>query len=418
MKNILLLILTFISHHSIAQVVIESNPSYISSSERPILDEWLDVESLDGRAEPVTIVNPSEKICFDKKMLVKARVPQGVGYTCIFINTKIGLVGYTPLSKNRTFCELDVNDPDFNFNIIGLKGTHFNYYNSNENDILKHHVITKNTTSQGLITTAVASNEPIYRKDEQQEFFGKVKAWNYKATGRTESWWIFGKTIPEKLVMQPNKFLGLFGVGYQFAEQGLFIILKLSSSGTYSYEAEILELSDIPTCLNSNIFRIFEENELVEAETNLEEGQQRLNRRIQKIRESDDPCKELKEKVLKQNKKLTGIVQHMVQSMQQGRQQQNMQLQVEKEVEQQQAMVDEYDAKICKKEVQLAKTHSQSSRQILQKEKRCLQQNRDFDDQMLSRFRNIQTANRNNPTKAMKQMVQARQDFKRRPCTN
>ncbi|HRD58032.1 MAG TPA: hypothetical protein PK504_08265 [Ferruginibacter sp.] len=417
MKNILLLLLLFISIQIKSQVVIEPNPSYTNSSEKPVLNEWLDVESLDGRTEP-TQPNPSEKICFDKKMLVKARVPQGTGYTCIFVNTKIGLVGYTPFTKNFPSCELDVSDPDFNFNIIGLKGTHFNYYNSVRKGELRHHLVTNNTHRQGLVFSAVGSNEPIYKKDAQREFFGKVKAWEYKANGRTESWWIFGKTIPDKLVMQPNKYLGIFGVGYQFAEQGMFIILQLSGSSTYGYEAEVLELKDIPTCFNSTLFRIVEENEMEEAVTNLQQGQERIDRQIEENSASNNPCKSYKEKVLKQNKKVAEITKNMVQSMQQGRRSQSLQLQVEREIETQQSAVDGYQEALCRKDVQISNAHIESSVQRLQQERRCIEKNKEFDLQMLGRFRSFQEAHRNDPIKLLQLMANARKQYRREPCRN
>lgn len=415
MKSLLLSFLLLATISLKAQVVIEPNPSYSNSGEKPLLDEWLDVESLDGRTEPAT-VNPAEKICFDKRMLVKARVPQGTGYTCIFVNTKIGLVAYTPFSKSMPFCELNTNDPDFNFNIIGLKGTHFNYYNSEQHGVLKHHLLTNNTHRQGLVFSAIGSNQPIYRKNEQREFFGKVKAWEYKAMGATTSWWIFGKTLPDKLVMQPNKYLGLFGVGYQYTEQGLFIILQLSDGGAYNYEAEVLQIEDVPTCFNSSPFRIVEENEMADAVDNIQQAEENIDRRIAQNSTSDDPCKTLREKTLKQQKKVADITKQQIQSLQQGRQTQSMEQQVDREIETLQLMVDGAEEGICKKDQQIARSQSASSRQRLVQEKTCLLQNKAFELQMLSRFTAIKTQYRNQPAKAIQAMVQARRELTRQPC--
>lgn len=415
MKYAFFLSFLFFTMLTQAQVVIEPNPSYTNSSEKPLLDEWLDVESLDGRTEP-EIPDPSQKICFDKRMVVKARVPQGTGYTCIYVNTKIGLVAYTPFSKTRIAFGLDVDDPRFNFNIIGLKGTHFNYYNSTQNAVLKHHLLTNNTHRQGLLLSSTTGTEPVYKKDTQREFFGKVKAWEYKANGRQESWWVFGKTLPEKLIMQPSKYLGLYGVGYQFTEQGLFIILQLAGSGAYSYDAEILELEDVPTCFNSSLFRIIEENEMEEAVQNLQQAQEKIDRRIEQNSSSDNPCKSFKEKTLKQNKKVADIAKQQMQSMQQGQQTQSLQQHVEREVENAQLMVDGIDEDICKKEVQLARTQNESSRQRLQQERNCLQQRRSFEQQILTRFKSIKDQYPGQPAKAIKGMAQVRQELRREPC--
>lgn len=417
MKYICLPAILFFSIATHSQVVIEPNPSYTNSSEQRLLDEWLDVESLDGRTEP-EVPNPSQKICFDKRMVVKARVPQGTGYTCVYVNTKIGLVAYTPFSKTRTSFGLDINDPRFNFNIIGLKGTHFNYYNSTQNGVLKHHLLTNNTHRQGLLLSSNSGTEPVYKKDAQREFFGKVKAWEYKANGRMESWWVFGKTLPDKLVMQPNKYLGLYGVGYQYAEQGLFIILQLAGSGVYNYDAEILELEDVPTCFNSTLFRIIEENEMEETVQNLQEAQEKIDRKIEQNSSSDNPCKAYKEKTLKQNKKVADIAKQQVQSMQQGQQAQSLQQQVEREVETAQLTVDGIDEEICKKDIQLARTQNESSRQRLQQERSCLQQQRSFEQQILTRFKSIKNEFPGQPAKAIQGMVKVRQELRRQRCRN
>lgn len=399
-----------------AQVVIEPNPSYTNSSEKPLLDEWLDVESLDGRTEPELVNNPSQKICFDKKMLVKARIPTGTGYCCIFINTKIGLVGYTGISKNMPGCELDVNDRNFNFNIIGLKGTHFNYMNSVRKGELRHHVITSNTHRQGLVFSAVATNEPLHRKDEQRAFFGKVKAWLYKANGRTESWWVFGKTLPDKLVAQPKKYLGLYGVGYQFAEQGMFIIMQLEGTGAYNYEAEILELQDIPTCFDATVFSVFEEEDLAQAQEDLNEVSGRIDQKIRENDASSGPCKALKDKSLKQQKKMTDVKNQQVQSMRQGRMNESMSAQVAFEIEQTQMMIDHAEEGLCKKTEQLARTDNQSSRQRIVQEKQCLNIQKSHYQELLAKFKRAQTEYRARPAQAIQAMVQIKRETRMPPC--
>lgn len=416
MKYSCLIFALIMSANTEAQVVIEPNPSYTTSPERPVLDEWLNVESLDGRTEPGQISNPSQKICFDKKMLVKARIPSGTGYSCIFVNTKTGLVGYTGISKTRPSCELDINDPDFNFNIIGLKGNHFNYINSRQKGILKYHVVTSNTHRQGLVFSSVASNEPLYRKDEQKEFFGKVKAWLYKSNGRTESWWVFGKTLPEKLVAQPKKYLGLYGVGYQFAEQGLFIILQLEGTGAYNYEAEILELQDIPTCFDATPFRIFEETELAQAQENLHEAVERMDQKIRENAGSNSPCRAFREKSLKQQKKMTEVKNLQLQHMRQGRTEQSMSSQVEFEIEQTQMMIDNAEESLCKHTEQLARTDSESSRQRITREKNCISITKSHYEALLAKFKRAQTEYRARPAQAIQAMVQIKRETRMPPC--
>lgn len=349
-------------------------------------------------------------------MIVKTRNAQSTGFTCLFINTKIGLVGYTPITKNNPIVELNTNDPNFNFNVIGLKGTHYNYYNSVQKNIIKHHVVTGNTHRQGLTFSAIGTNEPIYKKDEQREFFGKVKAWLYRANGSSENWWVFGKTIPDKLVMQPKKNIGIFGVGYHYADKGLFIILQLESQGSNQFESEILKLEDVPNCFDASSFRIVEENEVQDAILKQEDVKQKIDEQISKNSASNNPCKELKEKTLRQNKKLTEVTQNMMKAIQQGRQQQSMQLQVQKDIEQQQAIVDDYNEKICKKEAQISRSQNSSSSQRYIQEKACLQQNLNFETEKLNKFKTIQEAHLNEPAKAIQLILQTRQQQGRIPC--
>ena len=405
MKQLPIIVLLLVNVFAKAQVVIEPNPSYTNSSEKPVLDEWLDVESLDGRTEPA-VVNPSEKICFDKRMLVKANTPTGVAFTCVFINTKIGLIGYTGLKKTMPSCELDIGDINFNFNIIGLKGTHFNYTNGMYKGELRHRVVTFDTHRQGLVFSDIATNEPLHRKDNQKEFFDKVKAWEYKANGRTESWWLFGKTLPEKFVAQPKKYLGLFGVGYQFAEQGLFIILQFSGAGSYGYEAEVLELMDIPTCFNADLFSVFEETELAQAQENMQEATDRIEQRIRENATSANHCKTLKDKSLKQQKKATEVKKLQLQQMQQDRRTEMMHSQVEFEIENTQMMADNVEEEICKVTQKIDRTQSELTKQELIRRKKCLMVQLPYYQQLVAKFKAAQGQYPERPAEAMQSIMQ------------
>jgi hypothetical protein len=289
MKIGLILIGTvFVARALNAQVVIEPNPSYINPANRPFFDELLDGEGyLDDLSPEPPSVND---ICFDKKIKIKVTSNKGPVETCMFVNTKIGLVGYAELKTNSAgICDILPGLPDFKFNILGLKGDLFNYFNRMQRGRLVH-TKTRYKNVRRVEEHSAAEEGILYRKDDSREFLGgKIKAWLYQYESGETQYYIFGKTLPDKIVMEPLKYLGLYGVGYQYSEEGLFIVMAIEKEG---YESYIMEMENVPSCFNHTLFSFMEEQSYRNQNESIENEQTRLNELKER---SQNPCLTLKQ---------------------------------------------------------------------------------------------------------------------------
>lgn len=297
MKNGLLLIgICFLSFTTNAQVVIEPNPSYTNPANRPYFDELLDEEEY---LDELTPEPPSENdICFDKKIKIKVTTNKGPVETCLFVNMKIGLVGYAELKPGGAgICDILTGLPDFKFNILGLKGDLFNYFNRMQKGRLVHSK-TRYKNARRVDEHSAAEQGILYKKDDSREFLGgKVKAWLYQYENGQTQYYIFGKTLPDKIVMEPLKYLGIFGVGYQYCEEGLFIIMAVEKDG---FESSILTMENVPTCFNHTIFRFLEEQSHTTQNEVIDDEQTRLNELKSR---SQSPCLTLKQQRIDFKKK-------------------------------------------------------------------------------------------------------------------
>lgn len=279
-----------------AQVVIEPNPSYINPAHRPFFDELLDGdEYLDEPAPEPPSVND---ICFDKKIKIKVTSNKGPVETCMFVNTKIGLVGYSELKPNSAgICDILTGLPDFKFNILGLKGDLFNYSNRMQKGRLVH-TKTRYKNARRVDEHSAAEEGILYKKDDSREFLGgKIKAWLYQYENGQTQYYVFGKTLPDKIVMAPLKYLGLYGVGYQYSEEGLFIIMAIEKDGFESY---IMEMENVPTCFNHTLFTFLEEQSYTNQNETIENEQTRLDELKER---SQSPCLGLKQQKIDFKKK-------------------------------------------------------------------------------------------------------------------
>lgn len=271
-----------------AQVVIEPNPSYTNPANRPFFDELLDEEEY---LDELTPEPPSENdICFDKKIKIKVTTNKGPVETCLFVNMKIGLVGYAELKPGGAgICDILTGLPDFKFNILGLKGDLFNYSNRMQKGRLVH-TKTRYKNARRVDEHSAAEQGILYKKDASREFLGgKVKAWLYQYENGQTQYYIFGKTLPDKIVMEPLKYLGIFAVGYQYSEEGLFIIMAVEKDG---FESSILSMENVPTCFNHTLFRFTEEQSYTIRTEAIEQEQTRLDELKNR---SQSPCLGLKQ---------------------------------------------------------------------------------------------------------------------------
>lgn len=269
-----------------AQVVIEDNPSYTNSPDKPYLDKILDASVLAGTTAEEDISPNGQKICFDKKIKVKTNTLSGPAEVCLFINTKIGLVAYTSLKPGIPgACNINQEQQDFSLSIIGLKGNLYTYRNIKKKGVIEHWMMTGNSHRFMYQYSSTEANSMLYKKDESKMYCnGKVKAWAYKYEHRDEKWFLFGKSLPDAVVMQPLKYLGNFGVGFQYTDKGLLLIMEVSSE---SFTASIVSIEDVYECFNPAPFKIFEEEHLTKSLQDISEKREKLEAKIAKIKHDE-----------------------------------------------------------------------------------------------------------------------------------
>ncbi len=277
------------------QVVIEENPSYTIPSNKPFINKLMDAAVLGPGGEAAEIRPDVNKICFDKKIKVKTNTLKGPSEVCLFINTKIGLVAYTSLKPGSIdVCNIKPEQPDFSLSVIGLKGNLYTYFNVKKKSGIEHRVITGNSNRFLYQYAATEANSTLYKKDEQKEYLGgKVKAWAYKYENRPEKWFIFGKTLPDAVIMQPFKYLGNFGVGFQYTDKGLFLIMEISAD---SYGAEILSIEDMPECFNPAGFTMAEDEAYHKIMQDIKKDREKLERAQGRVKTDD--CPELQYRII------------------------------------------------------------------------------------------------------------------------
>lgn len=258
-----------------------SDTSWSRSPHRPFLLSIMHAPVLEGRAAAITIV-PGERICFDKIFKIKTQSSAGSAEGCLFMNTQKGLMANTPMKRGvAPVCDLNITKPDFGLILVGLKGNTYNYFNSKKSNGIDHWVTTSNSENYQYQFISSAESIPVIRRAESKLFLGgKVKAWAYKTEGRPETWWLFGKTEPEMILMTPKKFLGSFAVGYQYSDKGLFIIMQITAPG---YSAEVTDIQDMDICFDPSPFKVFEDEHYTRGMESILREREKLQKKEAKI---------------------------------------------------------------------------------------------------------------------------------------
>jgi hypothetical protein len=83
---------------------------------------------------------------------------------------------------------------------------------------------------------------------------GRITAQAYKYDGGTTTWYMYGSRFPAQL--HAIKYIGAFGVGYLFCQEGLYLIMELEFTNSF---VRISDIYNMHTCFNPNEFRLLEE---------------------------------------------------------------------------------------------------------------------------------------------------------------
>ncbi len=405
MKSVLSLLFFLFSFQLLAQPGRRRDTLFSGTPHAPYLNSIMDADVLDGTSTATTITATGQRMCFDKKMKIKTVTSRGTAEVCVFINTKIGLIGYTPLKPGSDpVCDIKSDRSDFRFSVIGLKGNVYNYINNKKKDVLEHWVQTSNSQQYQYQFSSSGSTVALRRKTERRDYCdGKVKAQLYKVDGKPEEWFLFGKQFPDAVMMTPQKYLGSFAVGYQFSDKGLFIIMQMVSSGL---DSKIISIEDVETCFDPSPFKVMED----ERQTKM---QQTIQRQRQKIAQEETKP----EKYPSCQSKKTTLLNFQKQAL--DRQEQNLQEagtgNALQEVRTQQAqanlmnyddaiqqLIYETELKTCQAQQRLGEMGEQtpaSSRQKQQEKITCLNRQLAAQKSTQLRFQQINTQYRNEPGK-------------------
>lgn len=380
----------------------------------PFLRSIYDADVLEGRSVPQTITPASQKICFDKKMKIKTITSRGPAEICVFINTKIGLIGYTALKPGSDpVCDIKPDRSDFRFSIIGLKGNTYNYMNNKKKDVLEHWVQTSNSATYQYEFNSTSSSAQLRKKAQRRDYCdGKVKAQLYKVDGQPQEWFLFGKQFPDAITMEPKKFLGQFAVGYQYSDKGLFIIMQMTAA---NIDSKILEIEDVETCFDPSPFKVFEDEQQTKVTEDIAKQRQRIQRDRQKT-ERYPSCESKKEEWLSYQEEALNRQEQNLEQSKRGNMSQNVATQQAQANLMNydymiQSMIYETELKLCRVQQSNAENPDEKKQQKIN----CLQQSLATQQQVKAKFQQINTQFRNEPGKQVsektKEMLKAM-----RPC--
>ena len=233
---------------------------------------------LTGESEPQIIVPHQPSLCFNVEFDLKMTVGSRVVEQCMFINYGMGLTGYLPPSASGLINMIIPEIPDFTFSVISLKGNVYRYFNKKgRNNALEYYVTTANSqTFQYQMQTGGPLNERVTmnRKTETGSYCnGNMTARAYRTDDPNTTWFIYGDRFPEKI--HPKRMLGNFGVGYLHTEEGLFIVTEIR---TNSFQCRVTDIQNSNACLNTQPFRIMEDEFNTKREQELQREREKLAR--------------------------------------------------------------------------------------------------------------------------------------------
>ena len=165
--------------------------------------------------------------------------------------------------------------PDFSFMVFGYKGNAYRYFNrKNKQGVQEHWVSTSNTNTHKYQLTDALVTAPIERKNIRKLFCGgKANAMAYKLPDQPTIWYIYGDRYPEKLHIQ--KYFGGFGVGVIRAEEGVFMVMEVSTGPNRS---TIKNIDQAMACFDATGYKIEEDEFIIKRRLELDRERVRIER--------------------------------------------------------------------------------------------------------------------------------------------
>jgi hypothetical protein len=281
-----------------------------------------------GETQPINIIPNQGPLCFDKKITIKSTVGRTVIEQCLYLDTRGGLLAFLKAagSTSNNRCEIRPDDENFSFSVIGLKGNAYLYSNIKKNNIMQHWVSTGNTQTYVNQANSNTGTYSLRNKQITQRYYnGKIKATAYKFDSpNSPLLFLFGKTYPPTLNVTANKYIGNFGIGYQYTDRGLYIIMETKSS---RFTCEITSIEEVNTCFDPSPFNLKEDEFVRKQRERFLKEREKLDRDEARIRDND-ACSAAERNIIVFKKAQLRINEQNLQAMTQGNLIQNQQAQM------------------------------------------------------------------------------------------
>ena len=330
-----------------------------------------------GQTSAQTITPTGQKLCFDKRIKIKSLISSGPVEQCMYINTTEGYIGILPPQRGTggDLCDIKTDDPRFTFFVLGLKGNAYTFRNTKKANSIEHWVSTGNTQTHQISMAGSSGTYTLHKKTERRGYCDdKIKTWAYKYDNPSSPvYFLFGKTFPDEIVVSNNKFIGNFGVGYQYTDKGLFIIMEMESS---NYDCKITDLEEVNICFDPAPFKIAEDQFYNNAQTSLQREREKIAR--DEAAASNGDCVSQKMAVINFRKEQLRVQGVRINTSQQGNTYQDLPAQqamgqmIDHVAVTQQTIL-ENQVKICQAERRAEQSSSETSRQKYQQRISCMQ---------------------------------------------
>ena len=241
------------------------------------------VPVLTGGSQPITIVPNRQQYCFDKQLYLKMKVGRLDAEQSIYLDTHNGLTGILPPSSHGgAVMEIMPEIENFNFTVMSMKGNVYMYKNQKGKNGIEHWVLTGNTQNflyQSPTATSPGSGAGLARKSERRGYCdNKISAIAYRYDGSPNTFYIYGDRFPERL--HPLKYLGSFGVGYMYCQEGLYLVMEMNFGTNY---VRIGTMENVHNCFNPAPFQPQEDAFQARQQAQLQEERAATDRKQQEV---------------------------------------------------------------------------------------------------------------------------------------
>lgn len=214
---------------------------------------------LTGQSQPIVIMPQRMQFCFDKELDLKMSVGGRMMEQTVYLDPEKGLTGILPPSPGGgAVTDIMPELEHFNFIVMSMKGNIYIYKNHKGKNGIEHDVMTSNTQTylyQSPERQAAGSAGPLMRKADNRSYCGgQIMAQAYKFDGGASTWYMYGDRLPAQL--HPVKYLGAFGVGYLYCQEGLYLVMELEFTNSY---VRIGNMYNMNACFDPSGFVVMEE---------------------------------------------------------------------------------------------------------------------------------------------------------------